>query len=73
MRVFLKPASGKTVRDPVTGTPLPKDGASVTISTYWRRRIKDGSVTKSKPAPEKKTENKKDEIKTMPLSGSGGE
>jgi regulator of protease activity HflC (stomatin/prohibitin superfamily) len=36
------------VRDPVTRVPLPKEGADVTLDTYWRRRIADGSVTATK-------------------------
>lgn len=46
---FIVPAAGKTVRDPKTGTPLPADGATKPKTSYWLRRVREGSVT-VKPA-----------------------
>lgn len=43
--IFVKPLAGMTIRIP--GNPLeklPVDGAEVTDSPFWRRRIKEGSV-----------------------------
>lgn len=42
--VFLKPAPGRKVRDPVTRLHLPDSGKRVQISTYWTRRLADGDV-----------------------------
>ena len=50
----LKPATPDlVVRDPVTTNPLPAEGKAVPMTTYWRRRLKDGDVveaTDKKPA-----------------------
>lgn len=43
--MFVKPQDGLSVRDPVKGAPLPKNGAEVPDNTFWRRRISDGDVT----------------------------
>ena len=40
----LKPADGRSVRDPVKGTLLPADGADVVVDAFWRRRLRDGDV-----------------------------
>jgi hypothetical protein len=41
----LKPSKeGITLRDPVTGRNLPSEGKAVSMTTFWRRRIADGSV-----------------------------
>ena len=71
IRVF-KPTPGRLVRDPITGQPLPADGAPVNLSDhrrkqYYLRRLKDGDVVELKskppaPAPTPQTpsgENKK--------------
>lgn len=42
--MFVKPAAGLTVRDPVSRKALPPDGAEVPNSTYWRRRLAAGDV-----------------------------
>lgn len=36
--MFVKPAAGRTVRDPVKGTFLPEEGAEVAESMFWNRR-----------------------------------
>lgn len=42
---WLKPAvTGAIVRDPVSAAALPADGAEKPLNSFWRRRIKDGSV-----------------------------
>mgnify|MGYP004709137245 CR=1 FL=1 len=42
--MFVKPVAGRTVRDPVKGTFLPKEGAEVAESMFWNRRLRDGDV-----------------------------
>ncbi len=44
--VHLVPVNGARVLDPGTQppTPLPEEGRKVALSTYWRRRIKEGVV-----------------------------
>ncbi len=53
--MILKPrVPGVTVRDPVTGRNLPDEGKAVSMTSFWRRRIADGSVVEvasSKGAP----------------------
>ena len=36
------------VRDPITGRALLKGGEEKPLSPYWRRRIKDGDVSRAK-------------------------
>lgn len=56
---YLIPRAGLTVLIPRGGkylvpTPLPAEGTSIALSTYWRRRIADGDVTVGEPpAPAK--------------------
>lgn len=56
---YLIPREGLTVLIPRGGrylmpTPLPAEGASVELGTYWRRRIADGDVSVGEPpAPAK--------------------
>ena len=68
--MFLKPANESLlVRHPDTKRPLNKDGEEVKKSTYWLRRLKEGSVieiekAEAKPKfaeakPEKKDGGKK--------------
>lgn len=42
--MFVKPAAGRTVRDPVKGTFLPEEGTEVAESMFWTRRLRDGDV-----------------------------
>lgn len=42
--IRVKPAPGLTVRDPITRKPLPAEGDDVQNSSFWRRRIAEGSV-----------------------------
>jgi hypothetical protein len=51
--MFLKPNTGRTIRDPVKGTFLPESGAEVPDNTFWRRRLRDADV--SITAPTEKT------------------
>lgn len=52
--MFVKPAEGVKVRDPVTLHHIPADGTEVPADTYWLRRVAAGDVVvadpKSKPA-----------------------
>ncbi|WP_231688309.1 DUF2635 domain-containing protein [Dethiosulfatarculus sandiegensis] len=55
-KIFLKPRKGLKVPDPKTGRDLDPQGAYVTESIYWLRRLADGDVTsakKQKPRKEK--------------------
>ena len=59
--VYIKPIKGVLLRDPNTKTKVPTDGMSVGLSSFWRRRIADGScVVINKPQPKKvdKEDNK---------------
>lgn len=42
--VRIKPAGKNLVRNPDTFGHLDKSGELVTLTPYWRRRIKDGDV-----------------------------
>lgn len=39
-----KPVKCLFIPDPVTGQPLPEEGAVVESSRYWRRRLAAGEV-----------------------------
>lgn len=47
-KIFLKPAKGLKVRDPDRGDFLPDDGREVVLTTFWRRRLRDGDVVEAK-------------------------
>lgn len=53
-RILVKPTGGARVRfeDPMRGF-IPDLGASVALSTYYRRRIRDGDLEVVKPAARK--------------------
>ena len=44
MKKILKPKKGLLVRRPDTQAFLKEEGESVTLTTFWRRRIADGDV-----------------------------
>lgn len=51
--MFVKPAPGRIVRDPVKGTPLPENGAEVPNDAYfWLNRLRDGDVEKVEQEPD---------------------
>ena len=50
---FLKPAAGMKVRLENATRHLLTEGEVVTMSAYWRRRLRDGDVTATKPAKAK--------------------
>ncbi|MBV7262563.1 DUF2635 domain-containing protein [Photobacterium sp. WH24] len=53
-QVILKPAAADVkVRKP-DGSHLNEAGEAVTINSYWRRRLYDGSVVETQPEPAKK-------------------
>ena len=43
--MFVKPKDGLSVRCPIRGEPLPKEGGEVPDNIFWRRRLKDGDVS----------------------------
>ena len=47
---YLIPKDGLIVRDPLTGKPLPKEGAPKPRTAYWLRRVRDGDVTEKAPS-----------------------
>jgi hypothetical protein len=47
--LFIKPAPGIIVRDPVTREPLAAEGESKPRNPHWLRRLKDGDVVEAKP------------------------
>jgi len=47
--MFVKPAPGRKVRDPLTGAPMPAEGAEVPRAQYWMRRLKAGDVAQATP------------------------
>lgn len=53
-QVFVKPAPGARVRDPVTRELLPEAGAPVPLNAFWRRRLEDGDVVRTDPRRGKK-------------------
>ena len=50
--MFVKPAAGLTVRDPISMVPLPADGRHVPDETYWHQRLRDGDVILAEPPAE---------------------
>ena len=48
-QVFVKPTQDALVRFPKTMNILPDTGSYVQFNSYWRRRLRDGSVFISKP------------------------
>ncbi len=58
-QVFVKPTQDALVRFPKTMNILPDTGSYVQFNSYWRRRLRDGSVFISKP--EKKIVEKEEE------------
>lgn len=63
MLVKIKPAEdGAKVALPGTEGYLRADGQSVPLNSYWRRRLRDGSVVKAdtETKPAKTTAKKKD-------------
>ena len=61
---FLVPQDGLLVRDPINMSILSEGGEYKpwfgAEGKYWRRRVKDGSVTISEKAKEQKTEKTKE-------------
>ncbi len=47
--MFVKPAAGRLVRDPITRVPLPDAGAEKPASSFWLRRLRDGDVVEATP------------------------
>jgi hypothetical protein len=50
--MFVKPAPGVKVRDPMSRLHIPELGVEVSATdTYWARRLADGDVVEVTPAP----------------------
>lgn len=49
--IFLKPAAGIKIRFPDRPNKiLPEEGANVAITSFWMRRIREGSVKSQRSA-----------------------
>ncbi|WP_048797111.1 MULTISPECIES: DUF2635 domain-containing protein [Serratia] len=53
--IFIKPAPGRAVRDPVTKQLLSADGESKPRTPFWARRLMAADVLLATPTPQKKT------------------
>lgn len=74
-KIFVVPAEGMRVKDPITLRPLKPEGEEKPRTTYWVRRIRCGDCTLGKapqaprpeatqaPAPKKPDESKKTKSK----------
>ena len=49
--MFVKPAPGLRIVDPILRDFLPEEGRLVTPSDYWHRRLRDGDVTRVSQEP----------------------
>ena len=47
--IYVKPAPGLRIRDPVSKVHLPEAGRLVAESSHWNRRIRAGDVLVSDP------------------------
>lgn len=47
--MFVKPAEGRQVRDPVSKQHLPESGREVPETTFWVRRLACGDVVVVQP------------------------
>lgn len=56
-KMFVIPAEGRVVRDPITLAPLPAEGAEVPLNAHWLRRLNDGDVREG-AAPKTKQKEK---------------
>lgn len=68
-KLFVRPAEGRLVRDPISLRPLPAEGDNKPKTSYWLRRIRCGDCTtgpapKAKKAQDEATPASKPEPKT---------
>ena len=42
--MFVRPAPGLIVRDPLHMTPIPAEGREVPDINYWHQRVRDGDL-----------------------------
>jgi hypothetical protein len=52
------PQEGLLVRDPERGCHLPAEGATVPLTPYWRRRLRDGDVVLAAKQPKPRATRK---------------
>ncbi len=64
--MFIKPRSGLKIRDPETQCHIPPEGAEVSASIFWLRRIQDGdaSIVTDTAQPTSTTESPSPIVKT---------
>jgi hypothetical protein len=51
-RKYFTPSDGLQIPDPATGKPVPEAGQWVDASSYWYRRVSEGSGELTDEAPE---------------------
>ena len=61
--VFIKPVSKGLVRDPISKIPLKETGEKKLLSTFWRRRLKQGDVIEVDVSKTKPISKEKEKIK----------
>lgn len=49
--IFVRPAPGRTIKDPLTKETLPAAGALKPRNAFWLRRLRDGDVVMPVLAP----------------------
>jgi hypothetical protein len=49
--MFVKPAPGTKVRDPISRLHIPESGVEVPESSYWIRRVQSGDVVRVDAQP----------------------
>lgn len=59
--MFVKPAPGLRVRDPLSRLHLPDEGKDVPENSYWLRRVRAGDVVRSEAPPVAVKSSKKGE------------
>ena len=64
--MFVKPAEGLTVREPVSRRILPVEGQEVPENGFWMRRLRDGDVVEAEPPAEVKQAAMMDEAAALP-------
>lgn len=57
-KIFLVPADGLRVVDPVTRKPLPPEGGWVLDTVYWQRRVREGDARPGSPPKTSKAKAK---------------
>lgn len=57
--MFVKPAPGIRVRDPLSRLHLPEEGKEVPEDSFWTRRLRSGDVVRADPPQQAKASKSK--------------